>query len=178
MTKKVDIEPETPEWLKKQVAKAAHATPIAGNDDLTKAMSGGDLEGPSLDLDTEEKFVGEEGQDGSDSILEAIREKTAKKSPEGVEFSEIADELATMLAVKNRKYGDSYAKMAHVLPLFYPNGVPADGLLDAVFILRIVDKLMRIASDQRDDEEDPLLDLCGYGILRLREIRNSKGKEK
>ena len=61
--------------------------------------------------------------------------------------------------------------MAHVLPIFYPDGVPGDHLLDAVFILRIVDKLMRIASAQRDDDEDPVMDVAGYAILRMREMR-------
>ena len=88
------------------------------------------------------------------------------------DFLSIGEELGQMLASKNRKYGDSYARMAHVLPMFYPDGVPGDHLLDAVFILRIIDKLMRIASAQGDDEEDPVKDIAGYAMLRMREMRN------
>jgi hypothetical protein len=90
------------------------------------------------------------------------------------DFLGLGEEIGRMLANKNRKYGDSYARMAHVLPMFYPDGVPGDHLLDAVFILRIIDKLMRIASAQGDDEEDPVKDIAGYAILRMREMRNSE----
>jgi len=88
------------------------------------------------------------------------------------DFLGLGEEIGRMLADKNRKYGDSYARMAHVLPMFYPDGVPGDHLLDAIFILRIIDKLMRIASAQGDDEEDPVKDVAGYAILRMREMRN------
>jgi arsenate reductase-like glutaredoxin family protein len=90
------------------------------------------------------------------------------------DFLGLGEEIGRMLANKNRKYGDSYARMAHVLPMFYPDGVPGDHLLDAVFILRIIDKLMRIASAQGDDEEDPVKDIAGYAVLRMREMRNSE----
>ncbi len=101
------------------------------------------------------------------------REYPAADDPATLEdFLGLGEEIGRMLADKNRKYGDSYARMAHVLPMFYPDGVPGDHLLDAIFILRIIDKLMRIASAQGDDEEDPVKDIAGYAVLRMREMRN------
>jgi len=173
------VEKETPEWLKKQIEQSVGAKPIEPS--AIKEMENSILDEGVMAEIPEESFIS-----GEDRKPEAVRTPIADKSvgrsaikPQGDEsvatredFLSLANELGNMLADKNRQYGDSYARMAHVLPMFYPDGVPPDQLLDAVFILRIVDKLMRIASAQGDDQEDPVLDLCGYGILRLREMRN------
>lgn len=163
-----DIEHDTPAWLAKQVRAADAMVPTIPDPEAV-----GD----------EILNIGEESFKGEEAPVEKKSKKKAKPVPsenteasdsaKGTAFHDIASELAEMLTSKNRKYGDSYAKMAHVLPLFYPNGVPGDHLLDAVFILRIIDKLMRISSDQRDDDEDPVMDIAGYAILRMREMRNS-----
>lgn len=65
--------------------------------------------------------------------------------------------IADLLAEKNRKYGN--ASLA-------PNKVfsPLDAL--ARIDVRIDDKLQRIANRQNDEDEDVILDLTGYLILR------------
>ena len=162
-----DIENDTPAWLARQVRQAEAANPVLP--DIAKMESDLENDGPS-ETD-KEVFLGDEPAPVKAPKTTKKKEGKAGKS---TEFDVIANELATMLASKNRKYGDSYAKMAHVLPLFYPNGVRGENLLDAVFILRIIDKLMRISSDQRDDDEDPVMDVAGYAILRMREMRSSE----
>jgi len=144
---------KVPAWLKTQISKAKASAPVA--------MPAAQLPLDVVDETEKEVYKGPEP-----------KAKKASKKKSRSSFEGIALELSSMLEDKNRKYGDSYAKMAHVLPLFFPNGVPADKLLDAIFILRIVDKLMRIASNQPDEDEDPIKDVAGYAILRMRELRN------
>jgi len=175
----VDVEKNTPAWLQAQIKSAEKTVPMAT---------------PLSEQSLEEKLSGPPGRELAGLVLQGEvyqgepkvekskpkRKKTGKKNEDATSepqnpngFYDIASELAEMLTNKNRKYGDSYARMAHVLPIFYPDGVPGNHLLDAVFILRIIDKLMRIASAQSDDEEDPVADIAGYAILRMREMRGN-----
>jgi len=163
-----EVEKNTPAWLRTQIAAAEKAVPVAT---------------PLPIKSMEEELAGQgEVYQGEPEVVESKKKtkKTRKKNEDATSepqnpngFYDIASELAEMLSDKNRKYGDSYARMAHVLPIFYPDGVPGNHLLDAVFILRIIDKLMRIASAQKDDDEDPVADIAGYAILRMREMRSN-----
>lgn len=174
-----------PVWLENQMKQAkVTATPMTPQHELGQEESGaaqllaasadkGQEEDPLFKASANESFRGSTAEKYS----KKVKKKTKTKKEEPVtnnSFQELASELAEMLTEKNRKYGDSYARMAHVLPIFYPDGVPGDHLLDAVFILRIVDKLMRIASAQKDDDEDPVMDIAGYAILRMREMRRAE----
>jgi hypothetical protein len=157
-----ELEKDTPAWLRAQISKAERDAPVG--------MPLGDVVvADEVKLAGEEKFRGEEEEDNSPKPKS--KRKRKKKDTE-YSFHSLGEELADMLDNKNRQYGDSYARMAHVLPMFYPDGVPGDRLLDAVFILRIIDKLMRIASAQGDDVEDPVKDIAGYAILRMKEMRS------
>jgi len=151
-----EIEKNTPAWLKAQIEAAEKAVPVATP-----------LPSPGVDLAGQDEVYQEE------LVMIKSKKKTKKAPKKESDFHALASELADMLTDKNRKYGDSYARMAHVLPIFYPDGVPGEHLLDAVFILRIVDKLMRISSAQKDDDEDAVADIAGYAILRMREMRNN-----
>ena len=156
-----EIEKDTPQWLAKQIADAEKSVPMATP-----------LPSPGTDVAGQDETFRGEPKVAKKKTKKPNQDETSEpQHPNG--FFDIASELAEMLSDKNRKYGDSYARMAHVLPMFYPDGVPGNHLLDAVFILRIIDKLMRIASAQSDDEEDPVKDIAGYAILRMREMRNS-----
>ncbi len=48
---------------------------------------------------------------------------------------------------------------------FYPNGVRPENYADLLFIVRILDKLMRIANDKGAFNEDPIKDIAGSGLL-------------
>ena len=170
-----------PVWLENQMKHAKDtATPMTPQHELEQEESGAaQLKGqrekvdPLLKSGANESFRGSTAEKYSKKVKKTKR--TKKEEPvTNNSFQELASELAEMLTEKNRKYGDSYARMAHVLPIFYPEGVPGNHLLDAVFILRIVDKLMRIASAQKDDDEDPVMDIAGYAILRMREMRRAE----
>ncbi len=157
-----EIEKDTPAWLRTQIAKAEKDAPVG-------MPLGNPVIPDPIDLEGEETFRGKE----EDNDPKPKRKRKKKKEDTEYSFHSLGEELADMLDNKNRQYGDSYARMAHVLPMFYPDGVPGDHLLDAVFILRIIDKLMRIASAQGDDMEDPIKDIAGYAILRMKEMRSN-----
>ncbi len=182
-----------PSFIKNQVSKAKRAKKPPLNEDQIRAIA----KKNGIDADTllATAPTAAAGPDpvGVEETVNETEEKELAEAPKTVvrtpmrrerpvaddpatleDFLGLGEEIGRMLANKNRKYGDSYARMAHVLPMFYPDGVPGDHLLDAVFILRIIDKLMRIASSQGDDEEDPVKDIAGYAVLRMREMRNSK----
>ncbi len=183
-----------PAFIKKQLSKAKSST---GKKPLTEAQIRAIAKKNGIDADTliatnpsvaagpdpvgvEESFLDEvEKEEIADAPKTVVRTPMRRERPVAddpatlQDFLGLGEEIGRMLADKNRKYGDSYARMAHVLPMFYPDGVPGDHLLDAIFILRIIDKLMRIASAQGDDEEDPVKDIAGYAVLRMREMRNS-----
>ena len=166
-----EIEKGTPAWLQTQIAKAEREAPVGmplGDVELPDEI---DLEGKETFRETEEDIV---LKPNPEKVVKGkLKIKKKKKGDTEYSFHSLGEELADMLDNKNRQYGDSYARMAHVLPMFYPDGVPGDHLLDAVFILRIIDKLMRIASAQGDDMEDPVKDIAGYAILRMKEMRSS-----
>lgn len=74
-------------------------------------------------------------------------------------ISEKCDEIKAILLAKNRKYGNSALN---------PKGIFSKGQTAEQKIgVRIDDKLSRIENRQNDEDEDPELDLVGYGILKM-----------
>jgi hypothetical protein len=87
--------------------------------------------------------------------------------PEINPFTRIATDVAEILIQKQKAYGDSYGKSPEFLELLYPNGIQPKQYKDLLFVIRIFDKLMRIASDKEAFNEDPYLDINGYSLLHL-----------
>lgn len=82
-------------------------------------------------------------------------------------FQEIAVELSALLEQKNLAYGNSFAKTGQILELLFPAGVRSDQYHDMLVIVRILDKLSRIAHDPTAFQEDPWKDIAGYALLQL-----------
>jgi hypothetical protein len=80
-------------------------------------------------------------------------------------LSDIGKEVGELCEEKNEAYGDSFAKAGKVLELLYANGVQPDQYTDMLGVIRVVDKLFRIATDKAAFGESPWLDVAGYGIL-------------
>ncbi len=74
-----------------------------------------------------------------------------------------AKELGEVVAAKNEQYGNSVVTSARVLEVLYPSGVTTDQYQDLLLVVRILDKLSRIAHGA--DTEDPYADIGGYGVL-------------
>jgi hypothetical protein len=80
-------------------------------------------------------------------------------------FEEISNKMGQMVAEKNAAYGDSFAKSGEFLRLLYPEGIHPEQYRDALCLIRIFDKQMRIATDKDAFGESPYRDIIGYGIL-------------
>ncbi len=80
-------------------------------------------------------------------------------------FERIAGEVGRLVTEKNEAYGDSFAKCGEFLELLYPRGILPDQFTDALALVRIFDKCMRIATRKDYAGESPYRDIAGYGLL-------------
>jgi len=78
---------------------------------------------------------------------------------------ELATKTAEVVATKNAAYGDSVRNSGKILQILYPDGVSVEQIPAMLVIVRIVDKLSRIANDPNFGGEDPAQDITGYGLL-------------
>jgi hypothetical protein len=82
-------------------------------------------------------------------------------------FEMVGREVGALVAEKNAAYGDSFAQCGAFLRLLYPEGVRPEQYGDMLAIVRVWDKLKRIATDKDAFGESPWRDVCGYAILAL-----------
>jgi hypothetical protein len=87
------------------------------------------------------------------------------------EYESIALEIARLVTTKQIQYGDSFSKAYLVMQVLYPNGISSEQMKDALVVVRIIDKLFRIANGNQG-EEDAFQDITGYGLLAV--VRNKR----
>jgi hypothetical protein len=92
-----------------------------------------------------------------------------KPSPE--RLHKRADEIGDLLVKKNETYGNSFHTSPFILSLLYPDGIDPDKYDDLIFLIRIWDKLKRIANNKSAFCEDPYEDIAGYAILASERYR-------
>lgn len=80
-------------------------------------------------------------------------------------FIELGTEIGDVVERKNAAYGSSFAKAGPFLRMLYPGGLRVEQFDDALLLVRIFDKLQRIATDRDALGESPYRDIAGYGIL-------------
>ena len=80
-------------------------------------------------------------------------------------FMKIAKNLAKVLEVKNEAYGNAFTKITEILKILYPDGIKPEQYQDLGLVIRILDKLSRIAKDNDPLGESPFQDIAGYAIL-------------
>lgn len=84
-----------------------------------------------------------------------------------VNFIEIGRDIGELVQKKNDAYGDAFAQSEKILKVLFPNGVPVDKYTDMLAIVRVVDKLFRIANRKDAFGENPWMDVSGYGLLGI-----------
>jgi hypothetical protein len=89
-------------------------------------------------------------------------------------FEEIGRKIGQLVSEKNIKYGDSFSKSDGILKILYPEGIALRDYKNVLTIVRIVDKLFRIATDDENETESPFEDIAGYCILSV--AKNSAKK--
>jgi len=80
-------------------------------------------------------------------------------------WTDLAERMGKLVAEKNAAYGDSVRNSAVIMQALYPNGISPEQIPASLVIVRIIDKLSRIANDPGWGGEDPALDIMGYGML-------------
>lgn len=78
---------------------------------------------------------------------------------------ELGVEIGELTGAKNEAYGSSFSKCGEFLALLYPDGLTRDHYDDALLLVRIFDKCMRIATRKDAFGESPYRDLAGYGMV-------------
>ena len=82
-----------------------------------------------------------------------------------MDFVKLGMEIGKLVDDKNKAYGDSFSKCDQFLSLLYPDGIQVDQYGDALALVRIFDKQMRIATRKSAFGESPYGDIAGYGLL-------------
>jgi len=80
-------------------------------------------------------------------------------------YEKVGAEVGRLVDKKQIAYGNSFGKGSDVLKILYPNGVATEQYTDMLCMIRIIDKLFRIATQKSAFGDSPYLDVAGYGIL-------------
>lgn len=105
-----------------------------------------------------------EGDAGVTMGLPAATSERGGYCVEG-DFKKLGREIGALVDEKQAAYGDSFGKSGDVLRILYPDGISPEQIDDALCVVRIVDKLFRIATDRDALGESPYRDIAGYAIL-------------
>lgn len=82
-------------------------------------------------------------------------------------YVDIAESIGKLVQLKHQAYGDSFSKSKEIINILYPDGIKPENYQDALTIIRIIDKLFRIANKKTAFGESPYRDIAGYAILGL-----------
>lgn len=82
------------------------------------------------------------------------------------DFEKVGLKIGQLLNRKNRDYGNAFIDGTKFMELLFPNGIPIDKYSDVLLLIRIFDKMKRIATVKKHtDIESPFEDIAGYGML-------------
>ena len=81
-------------------------------------------------------------------------------------YEALGKAIGALVDVKNSQYGDAFHKTGKILAILYPEGVTPEQYDDMLAVVRILDKLFRIANGKQGNE-DPWQDIAGYGLLGM-----------
>lgn len=93
-------------------------------------------------------------------------------------YEEQAEAIGKLVAEKNAAYGSSFAEAHHILKVLYPNGIGTEQYTDALAVIRVIDKLFRIANKKDAFGESPWRDIAGYAILGVADDYKKRSESK
>lgn len=85
-----------------------------------------------------------------------------------------ANKISDLIVEKQEAYGNAFGKSGDIIKILYPNGIPLSKINDALTVIRMLDKLFRIATNKDALGEDPFKDIAGYALLAV--VRNNDNK--
>jgi len=93
-------------------------------------------------------------------------------------YEKLGREVGALVDEKQRAYGNSFGKAGAFLRILYPVGIQPEQYGDALALVRIFDKMMRVATDKGALDESPFKDIAGYGLLGDMEHRRERDLER
>ena len=85
----------------------------------------------------------------------------------GMNYTAVGEQIGELVTQKQAQYGDSFGTAPKILVLLYPEGIKPEQYGNLLTIVRVLDKLKRIATQHPSDSEDPWMDIAGYSLLQL-----------
>jgi len=82
-------------------------------------------------------------------------------------YPKLGNEIGELVTQKQAAYGDSFGKSGEIMKILYPIGIPPEKMTDALCVVRVIDKLFRIATDKDALGESPWRDIAGYALLAV-----------
>lgn len=82
-----------------------------------------------------------------------------------IDYEKEAAKLGRLVQEKQAAYGDSFGKSEQIFKILYPNGVKPENYKDFLTLVRMVDKMFRIATKKDAFGENPFMDIQGYALL-------------
>jgi len=86
-----------------------------------------------------------------------------------ISYAQLGETIGLLVESKQKQYGDSFGKSGQIVRVLYPDGIAAHQLDDALALVRVIDKLFRIAQRGEDGKdlggESPWRDIAGYALL-------------
>ena len=79
-------------------------------------------------------------------------------------YEALGKAIGALVDEKNLQYGDAFNRGGSILEVLYPDGVRPEQYRDMLGVIRVVDKLFRVANGKQGSE-DPWQDIAGYGLL-------------
>lgn len=92
------------------------------------------------------------------------------------DYTNIGTKIGALVAKKNEAYGDSFTRAQDVLKVLYPNGIQPEQYTDMLAMIRVIDKLFRLATDKDAFGESPWNDIAGYALLGIANAEKEKQK--
>lgn len=89
-------------------------------------------------------------------------------------YAEIGQSIGQLVEEKQRCYGDSFGKSGQIVRILYPDGIPPEKVDDALTVVRVLDKLFRVATDRDALGESPWRDVAGYALLSVARLEGKR----
>jgi len=84
-------------------------------------------------------------------------------------YEGVGKKIGKLVDEKNEAYGDSFNQSGKILEALYPEGVTPNQYRDMLAVVRVIDKLFRIANKKDAFGESPWRDIAGYALLGQKE---------
>lgn len=89
-------------------------------------------------------------------------------------YEQIGKKIGSLVEHKNDCYGDVTRKSGEIFKILYPNGIKTEEYTEMIALVRVMDKISRIANGNKGDE-NAWKDLAGYGILGVVRTEETHG---